>query len=99
MCAFLSVISLNHRVLISLTCVQDYEPLDPYLDGILRFGGGYSNMLGAKGENSAFHPEQRDDIFDDIRSYAKAVTDINAKSASTDTCVFIPKPAQGIGCK
>ena len=82
-----------------LSYVQAYEPLDPYLDGILRFGGGYSNMLGATGENAAFHPEQRDNIFDDIRSYAKSVAEINAKSAGTDTCVFVPKPAQGLGCK
>ena len=82
-----------------LTCVhgwlQGYEPLDPWLDGILRFGGGYSNMLGATSNSSAFHPEQREDVFDDVRSYAKAVADINANSSGTDTCVFIPKARTG----
>lgn len=73
--------------------------MDPYLDGILRFGGGYSNMLGATGDNSAFHPEQRQAIFDDVKSYASAVAEINANSASTNTCVFVPPPAQGVGCK
>ena len=66
---------------------------------MLRFGGGYSNMLGASGNNSAFHPEQRDNVFQDVRDYAKAVAAINANSSGTDTCVFIPKPAQGVGCK
>ena len=80
-------------------CLQGYEPLDPWLDGVLRFGGGYSNMLGATSNVSSFHPEQREDVFNDIRNYAKAVADINANSSGTDTCVFIPKPAQGVGCK
>ena len=80
---------------------QDYEPLDPYLDGILRFGGGYSNMLGATGQTNiaSFHPEQRNQVFDLVRSYAKAVDDINAASAGPKTCVFVPPPQAGLGCK
>jgi len=80
---------------------QDYEPLDPYLDGQLRFGGGYSNMLGATGQSNiaSFHPEDRNQVFDDIRSYAKAVDAINAQSAGPNTCVFVPPPQAGLGCK
>ena len=78
-----------------------YEPLDPYLDGILRFGGGYSNMLGATGQSdtASFHPEQRNEVFDYVRSYAKAVDAINAASQGTATCVFVPPPQAGLGCK
>ncbi|CAK0785155.1 hypothetical protein CVIRNUC_008361 [Coccomyxa viridis] len=78
-----------------------FEPLDPYLDGILRFGGGYSNMLGATGQSdtASFHPEQRNEVFDYVRSYAKAVDAINAASQGTATCVFVPPPQAGLGCK
>ena len=81
--------------------MQDYEPLDPYLDGSLRFGGGYSNMLGATPQTdvASFHPEARNQVFDYIRSYAQAVDAINAASAGPDTCVFVPPPQAGLGCK
>ncbi len=75
--------------------LQEYAPLDPYLDGILRFGGGYSNMLGSNASNS----DQRNEVFTLMRNYAKAVADINAKSGGKDTCVFVPPPQQGQGCK
>ncbi len=75
--------------------LQDYAPLDPYLDGILRFGGGYSNMLGSNASNA----EQRNAVFDEIRNYASAVAAINQKTAGKDTCVFVPPPQQGLGCK
>lgn len=75
--------------------LQEYAPLDPYLDGILRFGGGYSNMLGSNASN----PEQRNEVFDAMRNYSAAVAAINAKSAGKDTCVFVPPPQQGLGCK
>ena len=84
---------------IGILCMQGYAPLDPYLDGILRFGGGYSNMLGASGNNSAWHQDQRDAIFSDIRNYASEVAKINANNSGTDTCFFVPKPAAGLGCK
>ncbi|KAK9917541.1 hypothetical protein WJX75_005540 [Coccomyxa subellipsoidea] len=74
---------------------KEYAPLDPYLDGILRFGGGYSNMLGSNASN----PEQRNEVFDAMRNYSAAVAAINAKSAGKDTCVFVPPPQQGLGCK
>lgn len=74
---------------------QEYAPLDPYLDGILRFGGGYSNMLGSNASNT----DQRNQVFDQMRKYAAAVANINAKSAGPDTCVFVPPPQQGLGCK
>ena len=71
------------------------------MDGILRFGGGYSNMLGATGqyEKGAWHADIRNEVFDYIRSYAKAVADINALSAGPKTCVFVPPPQAGQGCK
>ena len=81
---------------------QDYEPLDAYLDGQLRFGGGYSNMLGATGQAmtaASFHPQERNQVFDYVRSYAQAVDAINAASAGQDTCVFVPPPQAGLGCK
>ncbi|CAL8463261.1 g2795 [Coccomyxa elongata] len=74
---------------------KDYAPLDPYLDGILRFGGGYSNMLGSNASNA----EQRNVVFNEIRNYASAVAAINQKTAGKDTCVFVPPPQQGLGCK
>ena len=49
-------------------------------------------MLGAKGKTFAFNPEQRDNIFGDIGSYAKAVVcNSNAQSASTSTRICISK--------
>ena len=95
----LEAVSANPIALLS----QDYEPLDPYLDGILRFGGGYSNMLGATGQSNiaSFHPEQRNEVFNYIRSYAQQVDAINAASAAggNKTCVFVPPPQAGLGCK
>jgi hypothetical protein len=75
--------------------LQEYAPLDPYLDGILRFGGGYSNMLGANVSGT----DQRDQVFQDIKNYASAVEAINANSSGTSTCVYVPPPQQGLGCK
>lgn len=75
--------------------LQEYSPLDPYLDGILRFGGGYSNMLYANTTN----PGQRNQVISYIKDYASAVETINANSSGTSTCVFVPPPQQGLGCK
>jgi hypothetical protein len=38
-------------------------------------------------------------VFDYIRNYANEVAAINAKSAGPKTCVFVPPPQQGLGCK
>ena len=58
-------------------------------------------MLGATGQSNtaSFHPEDRSQVFDYIRSYAQAVESINAASAGHDTCVFVPPPQAGLGCK
>lgn len=58
-------------------------------------------MLGATGQSykGAFHADKRNEIFSDIRNYANAVAEINAKSAGPKTCVFVPPPQAGLGCK
>lgn len=58
-------------------------------------------MLGATPQSdvASFHPEARNQVFDYIRSYAQAVDTINAASAGHDTCVFVPPPQAGLGCK
>ncbi len=52
-------------------------------------------MLGSNASNA----EQRDEVIDAIRSYATATAAINQKTAGKDTCVFVPPPQQGLGCK
>ena len=96
-----AILCLIGSYVVHFAVSKAYEPLDPYLDGILRFGGGYSNMLGATGQSdiASFHPEQRNEVFDYVRSYAKAVDAINAASQGTATCVFVPPPQAGLGCK
>ncbi len=66
--------------------------MDPWLDGILRFGGGYSNWL-------ANDTSQRGQVFTYVKNYASAVEQLNAGSGAPSTCVFVPPPQQGLGCK
>jgi hypothetical protein len=42
---------------------------------------------------------QRGEVFQYVKDYASAVGAINAASGSPDTCVFVPPPQQGLGCK
>ena len=100
-CWMRAIVCLRYLYMKLFAVPKAYEPLDPYLDGILRFGGGYSNMLGATGQSdiASFHPEQRNEVFDYVRTYAKAVDAINAASQGTATCVFVPPPQAGLGCK
>ena len=73
---------------------QAYAPVDPWLDGILRFGGGYSNWLS----NST---GQRGAVFDYVRNFSSAVEGLNAASVNSNlsSCVYVPPPQQGLGCK
>lgn len=72
--------------------VQAFAPIDPWLDGVLRFGGGYSNWLPAGSSD-------REAVLDLVTGYASAVSDINKQSAGTGTCVWSPPPKMGLGCK
>lgn len=42
---------------------------------------------------------QRGEVLQYVKDYAAAVGAINAASGSPDTCVFVPPPQQGLGCK
>ncbi|KAK9811999.1 hypothetical protein WJX73_007485 [Symbiochloris irregularis] len=69
-----------------------FEAIDPWLDGVLRYGGGYSNWLPA--DDSA-----RSEIFNLVTNYSSSVARINKDSAGTGTCVWAPPPKMGLGCK
>ena len=71
---------------------QGYSLVDPWLDGQLRFGGGYSNWLNTTDPD-------RLAILDMASSYASSVAKINNASQGTDTCVYYAPPALGQGCK
>ena len=62
------------------------------MDGQLRFGGGYSNWVNTTDAD-------RVAIIDLIKGYSGSVAAINTKSAGADTCVFVPPPKMGQGCK
>ena len=72
---------------------QAFAPIDPWLDGVLRYGGGYSNWLPVGGNSD------RQDLVDLITGYSSAVADINKESAGAGTCVWSPPPRMGLGCK
>ena len=73
-------------------CAQGYSLVDPWMDGQLRFGGGYSNWVNTTDAD-------RLAILDLVKGYAGSVAAINTKSAGTDTCVWYPPPKMGQGCK
>jgi hypothetical protein len=65
--------------------------VDPWLDGALRFGGGYSNWLPAKDDDMSA-------VLDLVRGYSSAIAKLNAASGSPATCVFVPPRQMGDGC-
>ena len=81
-------------ILVGTAILQEYAPTDPWLDGILRFGGGYSNWLsnstGARGE-----------VFKYVKDFSSAVAELNTGSLNSNlsSCVYVPPPEQGLGCK
>lgn len=89
----LSQLAADITCQLSQLVLQAFEPVDPWLDGVLRYGGGYSNWLPASS-----NPD-RQELTELIQSYAKGVAEINEKSAGTDTCVWSPPPKMGLGCK
>ena len=72
--------------------VQGYSLVDPWMDGQLRFGGGYSNWVNTTDPD-------RLAILDLVKGYSGSVAAINTKSAGTDTCVWYAPPKMGQGCK
>ena len=72
--------------------LQEYAALDPWLDGQLRFGGGYSNWMPAASSEMS-------QIFDLAKTYASSVAAINAANGGESTCVWNPIPQMGRGCK
>eukprot|EP00884_Botryococcus_braunii_P022962 jgi/Botrbrau1/934/Bobra.0167s0045.1 len=70
---------------------QGYGLVDPWLDGALRFGGGYSNWLPAKNDDMSA-------VLALVKGYSSAVAKLNAASGSPATCVFVPPRQMGDGC-
>lgn len=70
---------------------KGYGLVDPWLDGALRFGGGYSNWLPAASDAVT-------EVLDLVRGYATAVAALNAASGSPATCVYVPPRQMGDGC-
>ncbi len=78
------------ELIIGVAC-QGYGLVDPWLDGALRFGGGYSNWLPAKNDDMTA-------VLNLVKGYSSAVAKINAASGSPATCVFVPPRQMGDGC-